>query len=89
MLRGGLGYRGLIISDDVGWAAQVANYSVGERAVRFISAGGDVVLTVDATQARPMTGALLAQARRDATFRAQVNAAALRVLQAKQARGLL
>jgi len=89
MLRGGLGYRGLIISDDVGGAAQVANYSVGERALRFISAGGDVVLTVDATQARPMTGALLARARRDATFRAQVNAAALRVLQAKQARGLL
>ena len=36
-----------------------------------------------------MTGALLARARSDPAFRRQVDAAALRVLQAKQARGLL
>jgi beta-N-acetylhexosaminidase len=62
---------------------------VGERAVRFIAAGGDMVLTVDANQAGPMTAALFAKADRDAAFKRLVNAAALRVLRAKQARGLL
>lgn len=89
MLRGDLGYRGLIISDDVGGAAQVSGYSVGERAVAFVAAGGDVVLTVDANQAATMTGALLSKAKSDPAFRRKVDAAALRVLQAKQQRGLL
>jgi beta-N-acetylhexosaminidase len=89
MLRQDLGYRGLIISDDLGAAQQVAAYPVGERAVRFVAAGGDIVLTVDATEAAEMTGALLARARQDPAFRRQVDAAALLVLQAKQAQGLL
>ena len=89
LLRDTLGFDGLVISDDVGGAAQVANYGVGERAVRFIAAGGDVVLTVDANQAGPMTAALLARARQDPAFRRLVDAAALRVLEAKQTRGLL
>ena len=89
LLRGRLGYRGVVISDDVGAAAQVAGYSVGQRAVRFVAAGGDVVLTVDANQAQAMTAALLKKAAASPAFRAQVDAAALRVLQAKQARGLL
>jgi beta-N-acetylhexosaminidase len=89
LLRDQFGYRGVVISDDLGGAAQVANVSVGQRAVRFVAAGGDIVLTVDATQAGPMTAALLAKARHNSGFRALVNAAALRVLRAKQARGLL
>jgi beta-N-acetylhexosaminidase len=89
MLRGDLGYRGLIISDDVGGAAQVSGYSVGQRAVAFVRAGGDLVLTVDANQAATMTGALLQRVATDAAFKRQVDAAALLVLQAKQARGLL
>lgn len=89
MLRGDLGFRGVIISDDVGAAEQVSGYSVGARAVTFIAAGGDLVLTVDAGQAPAMTAAILARAKRDPIFRAQVDAAALLVLQAKQARGLL
>lgn len=89
MLRHELGFRGVIISDDLGISKQVSGTSVGDRAVDFIAAGGDVVLTVDATQAPEMTAALLARAERDRTFKAQVDAAALVVLQAKQARGLL
>lgn len=89
LLRRQLGFRGLIISDDVGGAKQVAAFSVGDRAVRFIAAGGDIVLTVDASQAATMSAALLAKARRDPAFKAQVDAAALLVLQQKQARGLL
>jgi beta-N-acetylhexosaminidase len=89
MLRGDLGFRGLIISDDLGISQQVRSHSIGERAVEFIAAGGDVVLTVDATQAPEMTAAVLARAESDPAFKAQVDAAALLVLQAKQARGLL
>jgi beta-N-acetylhexosaminidase len=89
MLRGDLGFRGVIISDDIGIAKQVSGYSIGGRAVAFIAAGGDMVLTVDATQAAAMTSAVLAKAQTDRAFRAQVDAAALVVLQAKQARGLL
>jgi beta-N-acetylhexosaminidase len=89
MLRGDLGFARVIISDDVGISKQVSGFSVGARAVEFIAAGGDIVLTVDATQAPAMTAALLARARSDARFKAQVDAAALVVLQAKQARGLL
>jgi beta-N-acetylhexosaminidase len=89
MLRGDLGFRGVIVSDDIGIAKQVSEYSVGDRAVDFIAAGGDLVLTVDATQAPEMTTAVLARAKGDPEFRAQVDAAALVVLHAKQARGLL
>lgn len=89
MLRGDLGFRGVVISDDLGTAAQVAAASPGARAVDFIAAGGDVVLTVDADQIPQMAAAVLARARSDATFRAQVDAAALRVLSAKQGLRLL
>jgi beta-N-acetylhexosaminidase len=89
LLRDQFGYNGVVISDDIGAARQVASVPVGQRAVRFIDAGGDIALTVDANEAGPMTAAVLAKARRDPAFRALVNAAALRVLRAKQARGLL
>jgi beta-N-acetylhexosaminidase len=89
MLRGDLHFKGVIISDDMGGAAQVAAFSPAARAVNFIAAGGDVVLTVNAVQIPEMTAAVLARAKTDSTFRAEVDAAALRVLIAKQARGLL
>jgi beta-N-acetylhexosaminidase len=89
MLRGDLGFRGVIISDDLGAAKQVSAYSFGQRAIDFIQAGGDMVLTVDASVAPAMVAAVLSRAQSDATFRAQVDAAAMLVLQAKEARGLL
>jgi beta-N-acetylhexosaminidase len=89
MLRGDLGFRGVVISDDLGGAAQVAAYSLGARAIDFIAAGGDIVLTVDPAQIPQMTAAVLARAKADPRFRAQVDVAALRVLAAKQARSLL
>lgn len=89
LLRKQLGFNGVVISDDLGAARQVRGYSVGDRAVDFVAAGGDLVLTVDASQAGTMTAALLAKAASDPAFKAKVDAAALRVLEAKQARGLL
>ncbi|MEO6885868.1 MAG: glycoside hydrolase family 3 N-terminal domain-containing protein [Jatrophihabitantaceae bacterium] len=89
LLRNTLGFTGVVISDDLGAAAQVAYLSPGQRAVAFVAAGGDMVLTVDATLAPEMTAALLTKANADPAFKALVDAAARRVLQAKQARGLL
>jgi beta-N-acetylhexosaminidase len=89
LLRGTLGFHGVAISDDLGSAQQVSGYSVGDRAWRFVAAGGDLVLTVNATQAATMTGAILSRMRTDATFKQTVYAAVLRVLATKQAHGLL
>lgn len=89
MLRGDLGFRGVVISDDLGAAAQVAAYAPGDRAVAFVRAGGDVVLTVDPATVPAMYRALLARARTDPAFRAQVDAAVRRVLVAKRTAGLL
>jgi beta-N-acetylhexosaminidase len=89
LLRGTLGYRGVVISDDLGAAKQVARYSVASRALRFLGAGGDMVLTVDPTQAGTMTSAILARMKTSTAFKNHVRASALRVLRAKQARGLL
>ncbi|MCL2781048.1 MAG: glycoside hydrolase family 3 protein [Actinomycetia bacterium] len=89
MLRGDLRFSGVVISDDLGAAQAVSGYGIGERAVDFIAAGGDIVLTVDATQIPAMTAAVAQRARTDPAFRAQVDSAALRVLEAKAAMGLL
>jgi beta-N-acetylhexosaminidase len=89
VLRGDLGFRGVVISDDLALARQVASFSPAGRALRFIGAGGDIVLTVDPDPVPAMYGAVLERAQRNAGFRAKVNAAALRVLRAKERRGLL
>ena len=89
MVRGDLGFKGVVISDDLGNAKQVAAWSPGSRALRFVIAGGDMVLTVNPTLLPAMYDAVLAKARSSAAFRAKVNASALRVLTAKQQRGLI
>ena len=89
MLRGDLGFDGVVISDDLANAQQVARFSPGARAVRFIRAGGDLVLSVDPAPVPEMYAAVLRRARTNARFQDLVDAAALRVLRAKQARGLL
>lgn len=89
MVRGDLGFKGLVISDDLGNAKQVQAWSPGRRATQFINAGGDMILTVNPATIPSMVGAVVAGAEWSPTFRAKVDAAALRVLQIKQARGLV
>jgi beta-N-acetylhexosaminidase len=89
LLRTKLGFRGIVISDDLGQAKQVTAVPVGQRAVRFIAAGGDVVLTVVPGQAKTMEAAVLARMTASPAFTRQVDAAALLVLQQKQRQGLL
>ncbi|MDX6302989.1 MAG: beta-N-acetylhexosaminidase, partial [Nocardioidaceae bacterium] len=89
VLRGDLGFKGAVISDDLANARQVSRWSYGGRAVRFVRAGGDVVLTVNPAALPAMYDAVLARARANAGFRAKVDRAALRVLRTKEAHHLL
>ena len=89
MLRGDLRFTGVVISDDLGAARQVAAYSLGSRAVDFITAGGDMVLTVTPATLPAMYAAVLHAATTNATWRARVNQSALRVLTAKARLGLI
>lgn len=88
LLRGTMGYGGVVISDDVGVAAAVSSVPPGDRAVRFVAAGGDIVLTAAPSTVPVMTAALLAQSGRDAGFAQQVDASVRRVLVLKQGMGL-
>jgi beta-N-acetylhexosaminidase len=89
MIRGDLHFTGIVISDDLGNAKQVQAWSPGNRAIDFISAGGDVVLTANPTVLPAMVNAVTARAASDSAFRAKVNTAALRVLTVKAEEGLL
>ena len=89
MLRGDLGFDGVVISDDLARARQVARFTPAARALRFLGAGGDMVLSVDPGPVPAMYRAVLHRARTSGRFQDLVDAAALRVLRAKQARGLL
>ena len=89
MVRHDMDFRGVVVSDDLGNAKAVAAWSPGTRAVKFIQAGGDLVLTVNPSQASAMVGAVRSQMTASPTFRSQVNAAVLRVLTVKQRMGLI
>lgn len=89
LLRHKLGFTGVVVSDDLGNAKQVQAWSPARRALNFIEAGGDVVLTGNTRTLPAMVNAVVSQARKYPSFRAKVNAAALRVLKAKQSMGLL
>ncbi len=89
LLRGRLGFRGVVVSDDLGLAQQVRRWPPGRRATMFVAAGGDLALTVVPSDAAPMAGALVDAARRDPAMRHRVRQSALRVLAFKQRLGLL
>ena len=89
LLRGGLGFGGVIVSDDLGEAAAVQAIAPGTRATDFLTAGGDLITSQDLAPAEQMAAAVVARAGASAAFRATVDAAAQRVLAAKQAAGLL
>jgi beta-N-acetylhexosaminidase len=89
VLRGDLGFDGVVVSDDLGAARQVGAVPTGERAVRFVAAGGDLVLTVSPATLPAMFVALYDRAARDPAFRAAVDRSAERILLAKQRLGLV
>ena len=89
VLREQLHYAGPVISDDLGMAKAVTAVAPGDRAVRFIAAGGTLVLTVVPSLLGPMIDAVTARAAADPAFAAQVDAAVRTDLLAKVRAGLL
>ena len=88
MLRREMGFSGVVITDDVSAAVQVQDVSAGDRAVRAIRAGCDLVLaSADPTVAADMVKALIATARSDPAFAARVDESATRVLNLKKSLG--
>ena len=84
MLRTEMGFTGVVITDDVSAAVQVQGVAAGERAVRAVRAGCDIVLaSADPTVAADMVKALVAAAQSDPAFAARVDESAARVLALK------
>jgi beta-N-acetylhexosaminidase len=89
LLRDGMGFGGVIVSDDLGATQAVASMAPEQRALDFLAAGGDVVVSRPLAATVRMVQAVQARAASDTAFRFLVDDAALRVLRAKEAYGLL
>lgn len=88
MLRADAGFRGVVISDALG-ATAVAAIPPGTRAIDFIAAGGDMIIVNQVKPATEMAVALRQRAAADPAFESRIRDAARRVLEAKDAAGLL
>ena len=89
LLRTRMHFGGVIISDDMGAAAAVASLSPAARAVSFLSAGGDMILSESLPAAAAMDTAVLGRMKRDPAFRSVADSAVMRILAAKQTYNLL
>jgi beta-N-acetylhexosaminidase len=89
LLRKQLHFKGVVVSDDLGAAAAVAGLSPASRGIDFLAAGGDLITSQSLPAAIAMDQAILARAAHDASFRATVNSAVMRILDAKQAYHLM
>lgn len=87
MIRGDLGFDGVVISDDLA-AAAVQDLAPGRRAVAFVQAGGDLAIVGDPGEAATMAQALVERAGSDPEFADRVDQSAARVLTLKDRRGL-
>ncbi|MGD8214760.1 glycoside hydrolase family 3 N-terminal domain-containing protein [Aestuariimicrobium sp. Y1814] len=83
ILRGRLGFEGVVIADDLGAAVAVKDVTPGERALRFLRAGGDLVITADPGLVEEMVSAVLDVARSDEAFADELALKAGRVLALK------
>lgn len=89
ILRGSLGFDGVVISDDLGAAGAVADVPAGERAVRFLDAGGDLIINADASIAQDMAKAIIAKMDDNPEFAESITQSAARVLALKESIGTM
>jgi beta-N-acetylhexosaminidase len=87
MLRKDLGFSGIVISDDLA-AAAMRTLPPDERALRFIRAGGDLLIIGDPSLATTMADAIKDEASDDPAFAKRVSESAARVVAMKERRGL-
>jgi beta-N-acetylhexosaminidase len=86
-LRRDLGFRGVIISDDLA-ARALEDVRPRARALRFLHAGGDLAIVGDSSLVVAMADAVADAVADDAKLGAQVRAKATRVVRMKARRGL-
>ncbi|MGO1479738.1 MAG: glycoside hydrolase family 3 N-terminal domain-containing protein [Brachybacterium sp.] len=89
LLRGSLGFDGLVVTDDIGAAKAVADVPVPERATRLLEAGGDVVLTADPSLTGELVDAIEEWAAQNSEQEQRVRESAGRMLALKEQLGLL
>ena len=87
MIRGDLGFSGVVISDDLS-AAAVRDLPAARRAVSFVAAGGDLMIVADPASVLPMADALVRRGGQDDAFAERIEQSATRVLALKDRRGL-
>lgn len=87
-LKETLGFRGIVLTDDLHMKALSGEGGVGEAAVRAVLAGADMVMTSGGQGAREAYGALLAAAAAGRLPRDRLTDAATRVLTQKLRFGL-
>jgi beta-N-acetylhexosaminidase len=80
LLRGRLGFRGVVVTDSMEARASIATGSITTVSERAVRAGADLVLLTGRGSYRPVYDHLLAQARRSPAFRLRVRESAARVL---------
>ncbi len=86
LLRGELGYAGVIVSDDLGMKAVADRYPIEELAVGAVAAGADVLLIREPVERQVRAfDALVHAAERDAELRRRVGESAARVATMKAA----
>jgi len=88
LLRGELGFRGVVVTDSMEARASLATGTLARTSERAVRAGADLLLLTGRGSYRPVYEYLLAVARTDPTFRARVQESAARVL-ALKSRGAL
>jgi beta-N-acetylhexosaminidase len=84
LLRGRLGFDGVIVTDSLEAEAVLARSGVAEAAERSIRAGADLILMTGSASWNDVFPRLLAEARRDASFRQRIRESAARVLALKR-----
>lgn len=82
------GYDGVVISDDLGAAAALKSVPASQRAVRFLAAGGDLVINANPGLTAGMVAGVKKRARADAAFDQELTASVTRVLALKEKVGL-
>ncbi|MHB1110133.1 MAG: glycoside hydrolase family 3 N-terminal domain-containing protein [Devosia sp.] len=89
VLRGELGYQGVVISDDLEMGAIREHFSLKETVTRAVRAGMDVLLFSNAADPRPSLGdeiraILVAEAEADPAFRARIEESYARIVALKR-----
>lgn len=92
VLRGQLGFGGVIISDDLEMGAIREHYDLRDTVVRAVNAGIDVLLfsntaSYDPALAARVRAILVSEAQSDPTFRARIEASYARIVALKQRSG--